>query len=254
MSIFHRKLTEYPFMDMHCHILPGIDDGSRSIEETQKMLAIAAKEGCTDIIATPHFKLGSKNAPPDRIRQMVREINEIAADYGITLYPGNEIYYCEEIEELLNENKVLTLNDTDQVLVEFSPMDPYARIQNGLTHILEIGYTPVLAHIERYSCMVGQIGDAERLFDLGVRIQINAGDLLGELGAPVRKYLEQLLKLEFVDFIGTDAHRGEHHTKHRGLPPREPRMKECLNRLYGSKDYHPEYIECISCENIRELL
>ena len=236
----------YPFIDMHCHVLPGLDDGSRDMEESLRMLRIARDEGITDMIVTPHYKSGHHNASPERILKSIDEVTEAAQAEGIdiALYPGNEVYYFQELEEKLDDQKLWTMNGTDRVLVEFSPIEPFSTIRNAMDDVLGMGLQPILAHIERYECMVSQPENAALLKDMGVEIQVNAGDVTGDLGGKIKKYLRGLLEQQLVDYVGTDAHRGE------GM--RSPRVQECCHYLY--KNFGAEYAERITCSNALAML
>ena len=159
----NKKNAEY-IVDVHCHIMPGIDDGSRDITETLEMLKIAQSEGITHMIATPHFKSGHHNAAPQKISELINAVNDAASTLRINmnLYQGNEILYFEDMCSYIDSGKISRMNGTNHVLIEFMPSDPYQYIRNSLDEIMSEGYQPVIAHVERYGCMVDipQIGRA----------------------------------------------------------------------------------------------
>lgn len=232
-------------VDMHCHILPGLDDGSESLEESVEMLRIAEKSGITDIIATPHFKAGRHNPNPDTISGKIREVQREAQKRGISvnLYPGSEIFFFSELEEALQSHRVCTLNHSPYVLIEFSPGEPYRSIRNALDQVLGMELFPIIAHVERYGCVLDDWQNAEALRDMGARLQINVSGITGRAGAKSRKLTGILLGRQLVDYIGTDAH---------GSRARTPDMRKCLKLLCRKYDAH--YIEEIVCKNALELL
>ena len=152
-------------VDMHCHILPGIDDGSQSMRSTVKMLKIAAASGTTHMIATPHFKERHHNASPETIHRLVSEVQEVAdeKDLGIKIYPGNEIMFFSDLEEAFDSGKIQTMNGTDYLLVEFYPDEEFSRIRQGMETVQSLGLHPVLAHVERFLALRKDISKVEEL-------------------------------------------------------------------------------------------
>lgn len=220
--------------DIHCHILPGVDDGAKNIEQSQEMLDIAYSEGINTIIATPHHMPEGRNASPERIRTKVAELQAYAdeRDYDMTILPGNELYYYSDASDMLEEGKICTLAGTDCVLVEFSPMDESRYIRNSLAELQNMGYEPIIAHVERYMSLCKDINKIKELRDMGIHIQVNAASIMGGFGKPTKALTEKLLKNQLVDFIGTDAHSSG---------SRAPKMIECAE--YLSKKYPAAYVE-----------
>lgn len=218
-------------IDVHCHVLPGIDDGSESMDESIRMLYIAQKEGITDVIATPHFKGGRRNAGPQTVERLLQRLRERALETNlhVNVHLGNEVLYFSEMEDDLLEKRIFPMNLSRFVLVEFMPGDGYDYIRNALDHVRGMGYTPVIAHVERYVCMWKNKDAVRGLRDRGARIQVNAGSVTGEVGWRVKRFTHELLSGRLVDYIGTDAH---------GCVRRTPGMKKCahlLHRKYGSE-------------------
>lgn len=232
-------------VDIHCHILPELDDGSGSLEESVEMLRIAERAGITDIIATPHFKAGRHNSSPDTICSKVREVQRESQKRGVsvTLYPGSEIFFSSELEEDLQSHRICTLNHSPYVLIEFSPAEPYRSIRNALDQMLGMGLSPIVAHAERYGCLLDDWQNVEVLRGMGAQIQVNASGVTGQAGRNIRKQIGILLNRQLVDYIGTDAH---------GSRARTPDIRKCL-KLLGRK-YDDHYIEKIMCKNAMELL
>lgn len=215
---------------MHSHILPGMDDGSRSMEMSMNMMRIAWNEGIRTIIATPHNMPGKGYASLDKVMERIEMLEKEARkeNINIELRPGSELYYREEIPALIENGSAVVMNHTRYVLVEFEPVNDARNIINGLKKIIGIGYTPIVAHIERYPALfdkkLEQIGI---ISDMGCYIQVNASTIVGKMGFGMRMNMKRLLKEQLIDFIGTDAH-----TDHN----RAPRMAECANYLYKKCD------------------
>lgn len=232
-------------MDIHSHILPGLDDGAADIEESVAMLRTAWKEGITDIVATPHYRAGRPSASPEEIREGVRKLQARADEENIPvrLYPGNEILYFSELPDCLREEKVLTLNGSRSVLVEFLPDVQFRSLRNAAEDILTAGYRMILAHVERYRCLTQDPERPEYLLDIGVQFQINASSVTGQAGGEVKRFVDRLLRAEQVDYIGTDAHSNRR---------RRPEIAKCGNLL--RKKYGWIYAETLLCVRAEEEL
>ncbi len=230
---------------MHCHILPGIDDGAWDEETSHEMLRLEAREGVGTIIFTPHYKPGHHNASPRTVRGLTEELQDFSdrEGLGLHLYPGNEILYFDEVPDLLTEENMLTLADSRCVLIEFYPNDPYERIRGGMYEILAAGYTPVLAHAERCMDIVKQPERAAELADMGVRIQLNASSVMGKHGFGIRSFTKHLLKQDLVSFIASDAH---------DTGRRAPNLKKCAAFVAGK--YGEDVAEKIFRDNVQKLI
>ena len=232
-------------VDIHCHILPGLDDGAGSMEESMEMLRIAEKAGITDLIATPHFKAGRRNPSPETIHRRLQELQREAErqDIFINLYPGNEVLFFSGLEEALESGKICTLNNSSYLLLEFFPSDPYQSIRNALDQVLGMELVPIIAHVERYGCLLEDWTQVEALRGMGAQIQINASSLTGKAGSKAKKLAWILLRGHLVDYIGTDAH---------GSLSRTPDLRKCLKLLH--RKCEEPYIEEILWGNARKLL
>ncbi len=230
---------------MHCHILPGVDDGAKSLEETMKMLQIAESNGITDMIATPHYKEGRHNSRISTIMERMVQVQEEAEKEGISVcvYPGMEIFYFDGLEDALEKDSLLTLNGTDRVLIEFSPMESFSYIRNGLDRIRGTGFVPVIAHAERYECIQKNWECVESLKSFDVEVQVNASSVTGALGRRIKRLVHHLLKQQMIDYIGTDAHDWKERT---------PAVERCFTELYGK--YDASYIDAITYENAMAII
>ena len=197
------------FIDIHCHVLPMVDDGAESMEMALDMLRIAADEGI---------------AKRTELLQKKADVLKIP----VKLFPGNEIFYRHGLAELLEQGKIRTLADSHYVLIEFLPGEDYAYIRDAIGRVASFGYWPVVAHVERYVNVIRDMEKAERLKeDAGCYFQVNASSVVGDQGFAAKNVVKKLLKAGLVDFVGTDAHSDG---------SRAPRLRKCagyLEKKYG---------------------
>lgn len=233
------------YMDIHSHLLPGIDDGARDFETSMEMFRIAGKNGIGAMILTPHYKPVHHNASPATIRRLISEMEEKLAEekIDIRLYPGNEIYYHSEAVAQALEGGLCTLAGSSYVLVEFNPMDEFEYIRNGLYQFLSEGFRPVLAHVERYRCMTSKTDRTEELTGMGAYIQVNAGSIMGHYGLQTKGFARGLLKKDLVHFVATDAHDAKN---------RAPELEECARFL--TKRFGEDYARELLYENPMKIV
>ena len=178
-------------VDIHCHILPGVDDGSPSMEDSLEMARMAADSGVTDIIATPHCNLpgdGPKNYRSAALRTGFSRLRQALEQEGIPLgiHPGAEVFCTPELPELLDRRQLQTLGGGRYLLVEFY-FDESAEFMEQCFHQIRTrGLTPVAAHPERYDAVQRDPYIIRRWFEGGVVIQLNKGSILGRLGRRAR--------------------------------------------------------------------
>ena len=240
VSRIHKKDTVKDmqgYIDIHSHILPGVDDGAENLEMSLKMLQIAQTEGIRRIILTPHNKPMRHNVGPESMGRRMEELQEALDQSGmeIRLYAGSEIYYRSDIVELLDNGKVCSMAGSDYVLIEFNPMDDYDYIRGGIYQLMAGGYKPILAHAERYKCVSASVQKAEELVSMGCYIQLNAGSVMGNFGYVTRHFCKQVLKKQLVHFVATDAHRAD--------GKRAPYIEECAR--YIKKHFGEEYMRLL---------
>ncbi|MCR5848610.1 MAG: protein-tyrosine-phosphatase [Lachnospiraceae bacterium] len=240
----NESINTMPIADSHCHILPGIDDGSRNLEMTLNMLKIASSEGVTHMIATPHFKINHRNASTDIREKLLKEIENLARenDIPIRLYLGNEVMFFNDLESVYADKEICTMNGTDYLLIEFYPDDEFMKIRRGLETVFELGLIPVLAHAERYTALRKSIPNTKLLADMGVIISVNASSLAGQLGFSTKWYIKKLIKNKIVSLVSSDAHDDTRRT---------PSFKECCRYLQKISD--EEYIKDILFRNAVEF-
>ena len=230
-------------IDVHCHILPGVDDGSQSMKTTLKMLQIAAEEGITHMIATPHYKQGHHNVSPGTAAKLAADVQALSDEngLGIKIMQGNEIMFYSDLEEDFEAGRFCTMNGSRYLLIEFYPDEDYLRIRNAVDTTQNMGLTPVLAHVERFLALRKDPKRVEELKRSGALIQVNASSVAGDLGFATKQFCKKLLKAEIVDLIGTDAHSTE---------SRAPRMQKCVDYLY--RKFDEDYVDALLYKNAAE--
>ena len=218
-------------IDFHTHILPNIDDGARSIEETIELVQEAQKVGFEAIISTSHYMEGyyETNVPEREmwINVIYQKLQE--ENLNMKLYLGNEIYLSENLVSLLEEGKACTINDTSYVLFEMplniEPMNMYNVIYEMIQHKL----VPVLAHPERYTFIQQEPEIVAELIEKGVLIQSNYASILGYYGKKAQVMVKKFLQSNMVHFLGSDVHRPN------TIYPRIPQILTELTKIVGEE-------------------
>ena len=229
------------YIDMHCHILPSVDDGAKDVEEMKKMLKIAYKEGIRCIIATPHHHPRRGKESAEVLRKKAVILREAA--HEIDAHLGTEIYFGQDILDKLQKKEVLTMNRRRFILVEFSPSDRFDYIRQSLQQLQMKGYEVILAHVERYQCLTEDLERVEQLQDMGVLLQVNAGSICGDNGRKIKKTVKTLMDHDMIFCVGTDAHSSG---------SRAPHMKKAAE--YVQKKYGQEYMRRIFFSNAKIML
>lgn len=234
-------------IDIHAHIIPGIDDGSPDMSTSLAMAEIAAENGTDAIIVTPHCNqrgLYENYTSPelsDRFEDLKREL--ALAEIPIELYLGSEVYGTPEVPELYEQGRLPTLNGSRFLLIEFDFYAGAVFMQNVLYKLIEKGAVPILAHPERYYALQIQPDTAMAWHDDGVEIQINKGSLFGRFGSSAAGLAHTLLKYGSVSIVASDAH---------GANRRTPDMTDAFG--YISANYSEELAELLLCENPERVL
>ena len=194
--------------DMHAHILYGVDDGDRTKEESIELVRMAMRQGVRRIVATPQY------APeiPGQHTLLLRRLEETRAllrsnGLHIPLEQGNEVLYFDSIPEHLRDGRILTLGGTRAVLIEFYPAENWNRMLQAVRRIMDAGFVPVLAHVERYQALYQNDPDELRLE--GAYLQINADSLEGNIFSARARFCKRLLLNGRTDFVSSDMHRSD---------------------------------------------
>ena len=200
------------FKDIHCHLLPGIDDGSNSIEESIEILRRAEKEGVSEIVLTPHYIENTRyNCNNKNKQDLFEKLKETMEQSGINikLYLGNENYMSMNFIELLENNEIMSINNSRYLLLEFPLNQIYKNSKECLYELVTKGYVPILAHPERYRDFQNNPDLVEEYTRMGILLQGNYKSLLGKYGSKAKKTLKILLKKDLITFLGSDIHHIE---------------------------------------------
>jgi protein-tyrosine phosphatase len=197
-------------IDLHCHILPGLDDGAVDMAESVEMARIARDEGVRTIVATPHvFRDGSD---PKVLTLMVRKREELAQALAkekidLEVVSGAEVYFSHEfLDEVRKKRKRLVVNGSAYLFVEFPADHIYAGARNIFFDLLNEGLIPIIAHPERNGGFQKEPALLYELVRMGALAQANSRSFLGGYGTRVRETAVSFLKLNLVQLIASDGH------------------------------------------------
>lgn len=193
--------------DIHCHLLPGLDDGSQSMEETIAALKEAKRQNIHAMIMTPHYFPEYYTPERRQIRQTLAAVRDecMRHQINIHLYPGQECYYYSGLVEKLKSGEVLTLAESNYVLVEFDPGCTFSYMRFGLQELQNAGYRPILAHFERYECLTNE-ANLITLKRRGIMLQMNFSRLQMRDTLFRKNPWRKLMQEDIVDFLGSDTH------------------------------------------------
>lgn len=228
--------------DIHTHLLPGIDDGSDSWEETMEMVRTAYVGGVRMIIATPHFLPWEKEHNTMKVRPLCEELSrriQAVQDIQMEVYPGQELYYYGGLVDDLDSGRALALGSTRNVLIEFSEDVSFDAMQKAVIRLTRSGYRPVIAHFERFGCL-REKGRVAQIRELGAGIQSNIHAVQLREN---RFWLKRQYRARSVDYIGSDMHNTE---------SRPPIILEDL--VWYGRHLPQEYLRQVMSENGRKLL
>ena len=234
-------------IDIHMHLIPGVDDGAENMEMSLVMMARAMEQGISQIIATPHSEVFRYSKEGGKI--IFKRLIDAAAKAcpQMKLYLGCEVY-CEtgmmdEVLEALDSGRYPTMNGTKYVLMEFSQ---WVYPENTVPCVVALtaeGYTPIIAHMERYKHLRDNMDLLNQFRERGALIQLNAYSLFDEMDDSIKNWARRLVQERKVDFLGTDAHRTYH---------RPPSAEWGLNWLY--ENVEQEYADAIAWSNAQGKL
>lgn len=217
-DLFRKKQEKVPEInfsriktDIHSHLIPGIDDGAQNIEESISLIKRMMDFGFTKLLTTPHIMADYYRNTSDSILKGLDQLREelLKRDIDIEINAAAEYYLDETFENKLNKGDVLTLGEKF-LLFELSYINYPKNLFDVIDGILQKGYTPLLAHPERYPYLAGSIENYERIKDSGCYLQINTLSLAGHYGKQTQKVAEQMVDHYLIDFLGSDLHRMRH--------------------------------------------
>lgn len=198
--------------DMHSHLIPGIDDGSKSMDQSVAMLAKFESLGYKKVITTPHIMGDFFKNTPEIILGGLEKVKDICSQLGLSLEieAAAEYYFDDSLmARLKNKERLLTFGD-NYVLFEFSMHSKPERIDELLFELLTQNYRPVLAHFERYPYYHESLEQARVWREKGILIQMNFNSLVGHYGPEIKRQAEKMIDEKQIDFVASDCHRIEH--------------------------------------------
>ena len=229
-------------IDIHCHILPKVDDGPDSVEESLKILKDMRRQGIKHVIVTPHYRPEMFEPSMKRVIYSYRHLRDIAYDMGVSMSLGCEYYRNEQIIEHMDNRKRPVMAGSRYVLIKFSMNDLFPTIRNYVYELITHGYQPIIAHVERYFCCQ-KMEKIQELKDMGALVQVNAGSVLGEEGWKLKKFCLDLMKKDLVDFVASDTHN---------TSDRKLNLKKCAS--FVTKKMGKQYAERIFFNNPLNIL
>lgn len=196
-------------VDIHSHLIPNVDDGSKSVEETFMLIKEADRAGITDIILTPHYIVNSYEQNANTLILLKDKLQQILDKdkINVKLHIGMEVYITDNLIDLLKQNKLLTLANSKYLLMELPLNTNVQYLDMVIFKLIENNIIPIIAHPERYKFVQEDPSKARELIDSGCLIQSNIGSILGIYGKKAKKTIKYLLKNDLINFIATDTHR-----------------------------------------------
>lgn len=218
------------FVDLHHHLIYGVDDGAQSLEDMQKMILRAAEEGVADIVCTSHVTPGYEPFPKEKYFAHLEDANAFIREQGIDLrvHPGCEVLYTDAAARLLREGHFPTLAGSEVVLVEFIPDAPFRQLVEAASSFGIAGYNVLFAHVERYDALRSLKNVRTLREEYGVHMQMNANTVIGKKGFFTERWVKHMLGDGYIDCVATDAHN---------LTYRACKMRQChevLASKYGA--------------------
>jgi len=196
-------------VDLHCHVLPGLDDGSESLEQSLEFCRVALVDGVETLVATPHQKPGVYANPPEAVHEKVVELRAALEESAIPveIVEGAEVYCTPDLLTRIREKQVTTISTAGRyLLLEVSYQQAPVRIEDTIFQLKLAGVTPILAHPERIAYFVSDLERLEKLVRLGCLTQVTGAALLGGFGEKAREYSCKIMERNLVHIISSDAH------------------------------------------------
>ena len=216
MFFFGKKTKKFesPVLktDLHSHLIPGIDDGSQSMEESLIILRSMADLGYEKIITTPHVMADAYRNSTETILSGLAALKAATADAGMNLKleAAAEYYMDEEFVRRLNVDDILTIGEEGYLLFETSYVSRPMNFEEIVFEIGAKGYKPLLAHPERYRYITDPRKMFGRMKEMGVYLQLDINSLGGHYGKQAKKHADLLIEWGMVDFLGSDVHSNKH--------------------------------------------
>ena len=224
--------------DIHCHVIPGVDDGASGLEESVWMLRKQYEDGVRCVIATPHFRYDMFEPSEKLVREQFERTRAEAEKIGIRLFLGCELHSSMDMVDCLRAGKRRTMAGSRYVLLEFGNQDEQSYMRERVQALIIAGYTPIIAHAERYKNFRKGTDFARELRGMGARIQCNTDSITGRDGGGIRRFCRSLAEEDLIDFVGSDGHDRK---------KRIPALDDCFRHL--EKTYGIDYARRLFTEN-----
>jgi protein-tyrosine phosphatase len=222
------------YVDIHSHILHGLDDGAKTLEESLAMLQVAASDGTTDIVATPHAN-GQFTFKPEVIEQRIAELSALAP---IRIHRGCDFHLqFDNIRDAVAHPEKYTVNHKSYLLVEFPDVAIFVNTERILSQLLDAGMIPIITHPERNEELRRRVDDLAQWVEIGCYVQVTAGSCTGTFGKKARACAENLMKRGLVHFIASDAHDCRHR------PPSLSGAWATLAEQWGEDAIRPLFVD-----------
>ena len=216
-------------IDLHCHLLPGIDDGSPDRDTALAMARMAVADGITHIACTPHITTGVYDNSAATIGALTEEVSRVLQEQGIdlTLLTGADVHMAPDLVQKLRDKRVPTLNDTRYFLLEPPHHVAPPRLDGLVRALVAAGFVPIITHPERLGWIETHYALMGKLVAEGALIQLTAGSITGGFGRRARYWAEKMLDEDLVDIVASDAHNLT------GRPPVLSRARDVLAGRIG---------------------
>ncbi|MBE6162315.1 MAG: tyrosine protein phosphatase [Streptococcus equinus] len=222
-------------IDIHSHIVFDVDDGPSTIEESLALIGESYRQGVRTIVSTSHRRRDLFKTSEEKIYENFKQVKEAAeAKFDdLTILYGGELYYNNKLLDKLKDDKVPRMNDTQFALIEFSMATPWKEIHDGLSQVIMLGVTPIIAHIERYNALENHEERVRELINMGCYTQINSEHVLkprlfGDKVRRLKKRAHYFLEKNLVHIVSSDMHNLDKR------PPYMDQAREIIEELYGS--------------------
>ena len=218
-------------IDLHCHILPGVDDGAKTLDESVEMAKVAVREGITHILATPHHMnrhwYNEKQDVIQRVNDLQIELDRLGIE--LTIFPGQEVRLYGDIITDIEDDKILFTDEQQQyILIEFPTETIPSYAERLFFDLQSYGKTPIIVHPERNHEILKNPNRLKSFVDKGALAQLTAASYTGGFGNKIQKLSKQLIEANLVHFIASDAHN----VKNRAFHLQEAHKK--LSKEYGT--------------------
>ncbi len=215
------------YWDIHNHILPGVDDGSGSLQETLQLVQSEHDQGIRHIVFTPHYRRGMFEVPQEEKAAVFHSIYEKLADQfpDMHFYLGCEYYADPHMMRRIGPDDSYRMPGGEAVLTEFGYEMKFGTLMNVVNALRKEELIPIMAHIERYQCLLKDMDLLTELKEAGAKLQINCDSVIGKSGFKAKRYCMKALEAGLIDFVASDAHNTGQRNVH---------MEEAIKQI-GSK-------------------